>query len=111
MADKKFQCSTCGRKFSMAAHLARHRNATHGRGRAKMARKTAGRRTARRQVGGGTARVGTVISAAGARRELRAYYSQLCSRRDQLDAEIANIESVLETLGGMRRRRGRPRGR
>ena len=112
MAEKKFQCSMCGRKFSMAAHLARHRSATHARGRVKAARKKTRKRATRRKVRRGTARAVTGASAASARRELRAYHRQLCSRRDQLDAEIADIESVLQTLGGTRRRRrGRPRRR
>jgi len=27
---KKLKCGTCGKKFSMPAHLARHKSATHG---------------------------------------------------------------------------------
>ena len=27
---KKLKCGTCGKKFSMPAHLARHQSATHG---------------------------------------------------------------------------------
>ena len=27
---KKLKCETCGKKFSMPAHLARHKSATHG---------------------------------------------------------------------------------
>ena len=39
MPKKKFKCSRCDRSFSMAAHLARHRNTIHGSGRAKAAKK------------------------------------------------------------------------
>jgi uncharacterized C2H2 Zn-finger protein len=55
-AKGKFKCPRCDRTFSMAAHLARHKNAVHGskakkKGTKKKAarrRKTAKRRTVRR---------------------------------------------------------------
>jgi hypothetical protein len=46
MARKPFKCSKCDRSFSMAAHLARHRNTMHAPGRrAASAKKAKARAT------------------------------------------------------------------
>lgn len=39
MAKKTIKCPKCDRKFSMAAHLARHKSAAHGSGKKKAAKK------------------------------------------------------------------------
>jgi len=42
---KKLKCGTCGKKFSMPAHLARHKSATHG------AKKKAAKKVTRKKAG------------------------------------------------------------
>ena len=99
MARKTLSCSKCGRKFSMAAHLARHMSATHGRKkkarRAKRGKRRAVRAKARRPVG----RPRASGSAPRALRELRAYFRKLTAHRDALDAQIAIVEKALNAVG------------
>lgn len=118
MARAAFKCKKCDRKFSMAAHLARHMNTIHGGG--KTGRKGAvgrprktlgrpkGRRTATVRVSGdGAARV---IS------EMTSYLSELTTQRDSLDAQISGIQNAMSMMDGGRLavpsapRRGRPPG-
>lgn len=46
MAKKTLKCPKCDRKFSMAAHLARHKSAAHGSGKKKTAKKKTGKKAA-----------------------------------------------------------------
>ncbi len=48
MPRKTFKCSKCKRKFSMAAHLARHMNTIHGSRKRKAAAKRKMKRRGRR---------------------------------------------------------------
>ena len=48
MPKKKFKCSKCDRSFSMAGHLGRHMNATHGSGLAKATTKKVKRRAGKK---------------------------------------------------------------
>jgi cytochrome P450 len=89
MARKTLRCSVCGRKFSMAAHLARHMNAGHGR------KKTARRAKTRRRVG----RPPVAGSAPRALRELRAYFQKLTAHRDALNEQIKAVERALNAVG------------
>ena len=43
-----FKCARCGRTFSMAAHLARHKNSVHSRKKTKKAVKRVSRKKTRR---------------------------------------------------------------
>lgn len=56
MPRRTFKCGRCKRKFSMAAHLARHKSAMHGSGKRKTAAKRKVKRGARR-VGRSKARI------------------------------------------------------
>ncbi len=106
MARAKFKCAGCGRKFSMAAHLARHKSAKHGlkskrkktvRSRASKAGKrgAAGRRRAVGVRGAGAAAGG----AAHLIGEIQTYYGELTSRRAALDAQIAAVVTALGAMG------------
>ena len=89
MARKTLKCSKCGRKFSMAAHLARHMSASHGR--KKKARRAKTKHRVGRPPGAG--------SAPRALRELRAYVRKLTAHRGALDAQIAVVERALDAVG------------
>lgn len=93
MPKKKFRCSRCKRTFSMAAHLARHKNTKHGT-RGKKAAKTTRKSKAKRKVGRPKGR----LSVAGLRSSMRDYLADLTRRRAALDAEIAAIETALNAL-------------
>ena len=96
MPRKKFRCSRCKRTFSMAAHLARHKNAMHGKKSGKKAAKKKKTRKSKgkRKVGRPKGR----LSAAGLRSSMRSYLSDLTRRRAGLDGEIAAIETALNAL-------------
>ena len=49
MPKKTFKCSKCDRSFSMAGHLGRHMNTTHGRKKRKKQTKKARKRSVRRK--------------------------------------------------------------
>ena len=114
MARAAFRCSKCDRKFAMAAHLARHMNTIHSRGksgkrgrpRTAVGRPKAGRTMAVRVSGGGAARV---IS------EMTSYLNELTAQRDSLDAQISGIQNAMGMMGERlvvpsAPRRGRPPG-
>ena len=66
MATAKYECRKCKRKFTMAAHLARHNNTIHGAKKKKAAKKNAVKRgRPRKKIG---ARRGRPRKDAGARR-------------------------------------------
>ena len=108
MPKRLFKCSKCSRKFTMAAHLARHKNAIHGgRGRRKAAGRKTGMAHARRAIvrrsptravpssgapGGGAVRL---------LKEMDAYRSELALQRDALDVEINNVDAALDTISGI----------
>ncbi len=96
MPRKKFRCSRCKRTFSMAAHLARHKNATHGKKSGKKAATKTRKPKARRKLGRPKKR----LSAAGLRASMRAHLSDLTRRRAPLIAEMAAIETALGALQG-----------
>ncbi len=123
MAEGTFKCAKCDRTFSMAAHLARHKNSIHGRGKVgRPARRKARRGRPRGRVGRPRGRRTTAIRAPGDRAarvvsEMTAYLSELTARRDTLDAQIAGIQNAMTMLGRAplavpgAPRRGRPPGR
>ncbi len=106
MARAKFKCARCGRKFSMAAHLARHKSAKHGwkskrkktvRSKAPKAGKRggAGRRRAVGVAGAGAAAGG----AAHLIGEMQTYHGELTSRRAALEAQITAVATALDAMG------------
>ncbi len=114
---KKFKCSKCDRKFSMAAHLARHM-ASHGGSRAvgRKSRRGPGRpRGSRNAVKSTVASVGSYGSGIDKMiREMNDYRDQLTIQRDALDTEIQSIDTAMDALSSSAglsagpRRRGRP---
>ncbi len=95
MPRKKFRCSRCKRSFSMAAHLARHKNAMHGK---KSGRKAAKKKTRKSNGKGKVGRPKGRLSAAGLRSSMRSHLSDITRRRAGLDVEIAAIETALNAL-------------
>ena len=97
---RKLKCAKCGRKFSMAAHLARHMNTTHSVRRRK---KTTAKRVAKNTQPQRRQRQASIQSPVGdgaaAVRGLRAYQSQLVSGRDSLNERIAALDNALAHLG------------
>ena len=87
----QFTCGKCGRKFKMAAHLARHMT-THT---AKTAQKKAGRKTA-----AGSQAQATSAVLGGAIAELRTHRDHLDAQRTQLDSQLSALDAALGVLGG-----------
>lgn len=91
---RRFKCGKCGRLFSMAAHLARHLNATH-------ASKTSVKRRQKKVVRRGRATVTqqTVArDAAPVIRGLRSYRAHLVARRAELDSQLSAIDDALAAM-------------
>lgn len=123
MPRKKFKCPKCDRSFSMAAHLARHKNTTHATGtRKKATKKRRGRRpgkrtTYRAAVASGPA---SAVSNGAARLldEMQSYLGDLAARQVAIQAEIEAVTSAMNAMGGSGSavapsaapRRGRPKG-
>ena len=124
MVKSRFKCGKCGRKFSMAAHLARHVNASHrpGRGRRLAGRKKTtvggarlGRPPGVKRVGRprkGVARLGGPLGSGTTRLvgDMQAFHRELVMQRDSLDSQIDGIGRAIEAMGAFApARRGRPR--
>ena len=110
---KKIKCPKCDRRFSMAAHLARHLGTIHKR---KAKKRVAKKRTsAKRKAGSPKGAVkkkrGRKVRA-GARRQpigdgsarllaaMRELQAELVGRRESLDVEILAISEATRALGG-----------
>lgn len=130
MAKGDFKCSTCGRTFSMAAHLARHNSSMHRRpGRPKGSGKGKGSRggrlgrppLSRNKVAGG----GEMYNDDGTRvlSEMAAYRDTLLMQRSNIDRRLEGIQSAMSAMGSSSfvgftptssaptgKRRGRPPG-
>lgn len=115
---KKFKCSRCTRRFSMAAHLARHM-ATHGvKSKGNVGRKS--RRGPGRPRGSRNVTHSTVASTGGDRgivrliNEMDAYRDQLARQLDALNTEIQSVDAAMDAISGnigasaAAVRRGRP---
>jgi len=129
MAKGDFKCGSCGRTFSMAAHLARHTSTMHKRrGRPKGSVSKAGRRG---RVGRPPLSMprqsGAEFSGDGSRvlTEMESYRDTLLMQRSQIDQRLEGLQNALVALGspsvasysiGVRssgaggKRRGRPPG-
>jgi uncharacterized C2H2 Zn-finger protein len=94
-----FACEACGRKFKMAAHLARHVGAAHGKaGKAKKAGKV-GRPTGQKAVAAPAGLGKIPASALQAELQRRAKKAgkklpKLLRQRATLDAQIAELETL-----------------
>lgn len=99
MAKKDFKCSTCGRSFLMAAHLARHESTTHGAG-GKSAKKGGAKRGKKRAAGRAPASSMATASSLGFVHDMRAYHESLMAEREQLEERIAAIQNAISALNG-----------
>lgn len=100
---RKFKCSKCNTRFSMAAHLGRHMNAAHA---SKMKRKLGRKKLAKhaqRRVVGPAARAAAVrrpaLGLAGVMRRMQACHETLAAQRTELDSQIGAIDQALSALG------------
>ena len=129
MTKGEFKCSTCGRTFSMAAHLARHSSAMHSRpGRPKGSGKGKGARGGRlgrpplsKNRGAGRGEVNDdgsrVLS------EMETYRDTLLMQRSSIERRLEGLQNALSAMGSTTfssysapgythagKRRGRPPG-
>ncbi len=115
MAKRRMhKCPKCERRFSMAAHLARHLGTIHKRKAKKRVAKK--RTTARRKVGRPKGAVkkksGRPKGRSVARRQsmsdglarllsgMRNYQSELIERREALEAEMSALSDAMDALDG-----------
>ena len=98
---RKFKCSKCDRRFSMAAHLARHLNTMHASKKAKAAQKKKRRAVATKKPASVATRAGR-----GARSDLgdvlgslNAYRDQLADQSNEIDNQVQAIDAALMALG------------
>ncbi len=129
MAKGDFKCSTCGRTFSMAAHLARHTSSMHRRpGRPKGWRKNKsvpGRRPGRPPLSAGRISNLSDMGDDGSRvfGEMEAYRDSLLLQRSNIDRRLEGIQTAMSAMGSPSfssyssggakyagKRRGRPPG-
>lgn len=110
MARKKFECSRCDRRFSMAAHLARHVNAIHKKTTRKAAKKSRTRRVGRpkltkkvrRRIGQAVAaRRSTGGGVAGLLAQVQAHRAELVVQQHELDAQIKAMSRAEKALRGV----------
>lgn len=87
---KPFACKSCGRTFSMAAHLARH-SRVHGPKRSKRATKRTRRVVQTRSDM--PRQFGSLVTG------LRETHQTLTAERDAFDTQIAALESALAAMG------------
>lgn len=126
MTKGDFKCATCGRTFSMAAHLARHTSSMHRRpGRPKGWRKNKnvpGKRLGRPPMTSRTAAAGE-FGDDGSRvlSEMAAYRDALLLQRSTIDRRLEGLQSAMSAMGtdsptytggsiSTGKRRGRPPG-
>lgn len=116
MARTKFKCTKCDRKFSMAAHLARHMASHNKAGRSVV--KASGRGPGRPKGSKNKASItsGTNFSLAGHGdivQQMENYRRDLENQRQQIDQALEGITTALRAFGSsgsMKRPVGRPRG-
>ena len=124
MARRKFKCSRCDRRFSMAAHLARHKSASHGSPKVKAAGR-GGKAASAKPRRTKTAAVRTRIRAgsparsdgsSGVLRAMALFINDLTAQRNAIDAQITGMQGAMSVLNGSGAlvpsgaRRGRPPG-
>ena len=100
MARKKFKCPKCDRRFSMAAHLARHVSTIHRRNAKKQApRRAAKRAPVRRRGQVLRVQTGSSIGAAGVLASLRTYHEELSAQVTALDSQMNAVAGAMQALG------------
>lgn len=87
---KSFACTKCGRKFSMAAHLARHSRVHVLKRSKRVPRHTMRTARASTAVPG---QFGSLIA------QLRDSHRALAAERNALDTQVAALESALAVMG------------
>ena len=111
---KKIKCPKCDRRFSMAAHLARHLGTIHKRkAKKRVAKKrTTAKRKAGRPKGAVKKKRGRPKDRGVARRQsmvegsarllsgMRIYQSKLIDARNRLEAEISALSEAMNALRG-----------
>jgi hypothetical protein len=98
---RRFKCSKCDRKFSMAAHLARHMSTLHASKKAKAAKKKKGRVVAKKKrtaVSKPAART-AASGLGGALASMNAYRNHLSAQRSEIDNRIQAIDGALAAMG------------
>ncbi len=98
MARKKFKCPRCERRFSMAAHLARHVNAIHKRAKKKAAKGKPKARRAGRPTRTKNGRRRTNPNVAGLLSQVEAHHAELVAQRASLDAQIDATNRAMKAL-------------
>ncbi len=117
--QRRFKCAKCDRKFSMAAHLARHMNTLHASKKAKATKKK-GRAVANKKRASVARPAGRTAASGlgGALASVKAYRDHLSTQRSDIDNRMLAIDVAMAALGAstakpvvVRRRRGKaPRG-
>ncbi len=131
MTKGEFRCPTCGRTFSMAAHLARHTSTMHrrpGRPKGSMVKPKASRgaRVGRPSLSQSRNTGGGAMSDDGSRvlSEMEAYRETLLMQRSNIDRRLEGLQNALSAMGSSSnsgfstpsfssytgKRRGRPPG-
>ena len=90
------KCTKCGRTFSMAAHLARHMNASHGPAKKKaVAKKKTKKRRAKRKVARKAKVRGRRATGALRGMSLEALSRLIANARAEVRRRIAEIEKAM----------------
>ena len=90
------KCTKCGRTFSMAAHLARHMNASHGPAKKKaVAKKKTKKRRAKRKVARKAKVRGRRATGALRGMSLEALGRLIANARAEVRRRIAEIEKAM----------------
>jgi hypothetical protein len=131
MTKGEFRCPTCGRTFSMAAHLARHTSTMHrrpGRPKGSMGKSKAGggARIGRPALSQSRNVEGGQMNDDGSRvlSEMEAYRETLLMQRSNIDRRLEGLQNALSAMGSSSnsgfstpssssytgKRRGRPPG-
>ena len=95
--QRRFKCSKCDRKFSMAAHLARHMSTLHASKKVKATKRASGATRAKR---------GTGSDLGGVLGSLKAYRDRLADRVQAIDGALAALGAGAAKPVVVRRRRG-----
>lgn len=114
--QRRFKCSKCDRRFSMAAHLARHMSTIHASKKAKATKMKKRRAVAKKKRASVATRAGrgTRSNLGVTLGSLKAHRVQLADQRNEIDNQMQAIDAALAALGAgtakpvvARRKRGK----
>ncbi len=114
--QRRFKCSKCDRRFSMAAHLGRHMSTLHASKKAKVAKKKKRRAVAKRRgpAVAASAKRPTGDGSGGRLGDMTAYRNDLSTQRTMIETQIQGIDAAVTALGAStaklvvaRRKRGK----